>query len=344
MATAWLTYAWADNESGDVDFVAQELRGAGLRVDMDRFELPAGIRLWERIAEAITIPSHSDAWLWYATQASLGSEPCKEEFAYALDRALNARGEEFPIIAVFPGPMDRELIPAAIRVRRHVSLTDTDWRERIVAAAERRPLNIGRNEVPPYELRVHCTPYPARPLAVEFRPRAGSWAPCMVAIPLCERRNVEPVLVRGPRGRPPGMCLMGPGGEGLSEDQKWWNMHTQDEATPTQSLFLMCAMMPSQVAFGCISRGGPLYREDLTNDPRWNSSVTQPKALSADEQARAVERRDWQFIQRPHGSTASCPSCGDTRDLRTAPPNPLIPHGNAYRCQRCKKVVAWGTE
>ncbi len=32
MATIWITYAWADNQSGDVDFIAQELVASGLKV------------------------------------------------------------------------------------------------------------------------------------------------------------------------------------------------------------------------------------------------------------------------------------------------------------------------
>ena len=101
MATVWITYAWADNEHRDVDFVAQELGRAGVTVKLDRWNLSAGKRLWEQIEAFICRPDQSDAWLLIATNNSLASEPCKEEFAYALDRALNSRGQEFPVIALF---------------------------------------------------------------------------------------------------------------------------------------------------------------------------------------------------------------------------------------------------
>ena len=93
MATVWLTYAWEDNKQGDVYFAAQELQRCGLTVKLDRWNISAGRRLWEQIEDFISNPEESDAWLLYATQASLQSEPCKEEFAYALDRALRTRGE-----------------------------------------------------------------------------------------------------------------------------------------------------------------------------------------------------------------------------------------------------------
>jgi hypothetical protein len=35
MATVWITYAWADNQHNDIDFVAQELGRVGLTVKLD---------------------------------------------------------------------------------------------------------------------------------------------------------------------------------------------------------------------------------------------------------------------------------------------------------------------
>jgi len=135
MATIWITYAWNDNSGGDVDFAAQELTRSGLTVKLDRWNIGAGRRLWEQIERFITDPNQCDAWLLYATQNSLGSEPCKEEFAYALDRALRSRGNPFPIIGLFPSTIDNQLIPAGLRTRLYVSITDPDWKERIKAAA-----------------------------------------------------------------------------------------------------------------------------------------------------------------------------------------------------------------
>src|SRR5689334_16947999 len=99
MATIWITYCWEDNKNRDVDFLAQELQAAGLTVKLDRWTLGAGKRLWEQIEKHIQDSKESDAWLIYATQNSLGSQACREEFSYALDRALQSRTETFPVIA-----------------------------------------------------------------------------------------------------------------------------------------------------------------------------------------------------------------------------------------------------
>ncbi len=101
MATIWLTYAWVDNKNGDIDFIAQELERTGLAVKLDRWNVSAGKRLWDQIAHFIEQPSESDAWLLVATADSLASEPCKEEFAYALDLRSEKGATHFRLLPSF---------------------------------------------------------------------------------------------------------------------------------------------------------------------------------------------------------------------------------------------------
>ena len=135
-------------------------------------------------------PKECDAWIIYATGKSLGSGPCKEEFAYALDRALASRGQSFPVIALFPASVDSSLIPAGIRNRLHVSLRDVDWKERVVAATEGRQHVPTRATVEPFHFNVHRLAFGG--FAIEVRPRAGSWVPAVLAAPLQEVQRVKP--------------------------------------------------------------------------------------------------------------------------------------------------------
>src|SRR5216683_4828536 len=96
----WLTYAWKDNEDKDVDFVIQELDKTDIQVRFDRREIIPGKRLWPQIGGFITDPNECDAWAILLTANSLKSAPCIEELCYALDRALTAKGENFPIFAI----------------------------------------------------------------------------------------------------------------------------------------------------------------------------------------------------------------------------------------------------
>jgi len=256
MGSIWITYAWDDNKDNDVDFTAQELMKAGLDIKLDRWNLSAGKRLWEQIEKFIQDPSLSDGWLLYATQSSLGNEKCKEEFAYALDRALNKRGGDFPIIALFPASVDNELIPAGIKTRLFVSLTDPDWKERIKAAIERRSPAIIKPQVEPYALTIHRS---GERYVIEVRPRGGTWAPFIFGIPIDEKGEVSPSLLHGAAKRIPDGGILMNCGEGVSDDGKFWTLFAGNEATPTQSYFIFCKKLPSLLVFG-VKNGSPQYQ------------------------------------------------------------------------------------
>ncbi len=250
MATAWLTYSW-DDDKDDVDFAAQELTNAGLDIRIDRWNIQAGGRLWTQIEHFIQDPNQSDAWILYATQNSLASEPCQEEFAYALDRALQDRGNTFPVIGLFPSKVDEALVPAGIRTRLYVSLTDPDWKERIVAAAEARPVSVNRPAILPFQISVHPpTSAAGGKIAIEVRPRAGTWAPFFAAIPIAEKDSVSLELSRGARGIVPGMIFLTGVCTGPTEDGQHWLQTAQNECTPTQSYYILCDTLPSQFVFG----------------------------------------------------------------------------------------------
>jgi len=262
----WVTYAWDDNSDGDVDFCAQELAREGLVVKLDRWNLTAGRRLWEQIGDFIRDSSKSDGWLLYATQASLGSEACKEEFSYALDRALHTRGGDFPVIALFPASVDSSLIPVGIRVRLFVSITDPDWKERIVAAVERRVPRITSPHVDPYDLKIHrWGEIPDNQCyVIELRPRAGVWSPFLVGIPLNEKEKVSPQLIHGPSNQTSASfpCILALNGEGPTPDGRFWIFIAANEATPTHSYYLICKQLPSRLHFGQ-SGGPPQYEVSL---------------------------------------------------------------------------------
>lgn len=254
MATVWITYAWGDNKDTDVDFIAQELQRVGLVVKLDRWNIEAGRRLWPQIENFICNPDESDAWLLYATSNSLGSEACKEEYAYALDRALHSRGMAFPIIGLFPSAVDNNLIPAGLRARLYVSITDPDWKERIKAAVEGHAPNISSPMVQPYTIEIHKeTEQSGSRFVIEIRPRAGTWSPFMAAIPIAEKDRVNPNILHGARGQIPQFGALFGAGTGTSNDGVWYFLFAQNEATPTQSYFIFCHELPSRLVFGVMN-------------------------------------------------------------------------------------------
>ncbi len=264
MPTILISYAWNDNAQSDVDFAAQELVRVGLKVKLNHWNIRAGKRLWEQIEHFIQEETESDAWLIYATQNSLSSEVCKEEFSYALDQVLKRRGNNFPIIAVFPGPVDASLIPAGNRTCLNVSLTDLEWKEQVKAVTELRSPSPARPQLEPFTIHIHQgNSVAGNHLAIEVRPREGTWSPFFAAVPLSEKDHVRPHIMHGPRGQVSRDGDLFNAGEAPSNNNAWWVMFAQNEATPTQSYYIHCNDLPSRLAFG-VNGGRPQFTvEDL---------------------------------------------------------------------------------
>lgn len=248
MKKVWITYSWKDNEEKDVDFIAQQL-DKHVEVKLDKWVLISGKRLWEQLDNHISNPNESDAWILYATPNSLGSEPCKEEYAYALQRALDSRGTNFPVIALFPSSLENNLIPTGIKTRLYVSLSDPDWKERIVSAVENRPPSITSTIVEPYVLTLHKSIDGDN--VIEVRPRAGTWSPFVMAIPVNEIGENNVRLLHGPKNLVPSAGISHNTLEGDCEHPVGWKFkQVGNEATPTQSYYLFCKKIPSEIIFG----------------------------------------------------------------------------------------------
>ena len=256
--TLWITYAWKDNANGDVDYVAQELKTAGISTKLDRWNLTAGERLWEQIEMHISNPNESDGWLLIATENSLGSEPCREEYAYALSRALDTRTGGFPVIALFSGEVDNALIPAGIKTRLYLSITDPDWKERVKAALEGRSPLIMVPELEPFVVKIYEFPPDddGYRYLVTIRPRTGIWSPFFCALPEEEHDSVAPKVsvgsVRYPPKSMPQARVMFDVRRGTLEHrgQRYWYYESGSDVSPTKGIFLACRVLPSKIHFG----------------------------------------------------------------------------------------------
>ena len=127
----WITYAWEDNAGGNFDFLIKELEKAGIDTTFDKVALIPGQRLWEQIADRIEDPS-LNGWAILLTKQSIESQACKEEVAYALDRALRAKGKNFPLIGLIHQVGIKE-VPASLRVRLLIDLRDPRWPQKVLA-------------------------------------------------------------------------------------------------------------------------------------------------------------------------------------------------------------------
>ncbi|MGR3758921.1 toll/interleukin-1 receptor domain-containing protein [Roseobacteraceae bacterium NS-SX3] len=248
MSKLWLTYAWKDNEDDDVDFVVQELERSGLNVAYDRKELIAGRRLWNQIEQGINDPTTS-AWAIFLSRNSLESEPCQEELAYALDRALRTRGSDFPLIGILSEPMDRSLIPSSLATRLYVDLTQNNWREQIVDGVLGAKTSQTPTKVEPFGIKLH----PQQPngnYVVEVWPRTGSWAPFWVVVGEADFESLS-VVMSGPRGHVTGTGVVNHGGE-LTDRRTGKPVGTviNDRVTSQDSGHIFLRSLPKELRFG----------------------------------------------------------------------------------------------
>jgi hypothetical protein len=178
----WLTYAWSDNDEGDFDYLVQQLESNGIPTIYDKISLLPGRKLWKQIADKIEKGSLS-AWAYLITPNSLSSAACQEELAYALQRAINTRGEEFPLIGLLHKVSIRD-VPLTLRVRLCVNLANPDWIEEVRAGFEGIPPQRKIQEQLPYIIKIHNR-YLNRDnfCAIEVRPRFGEITYWRLAFP-----------------------------------------------------------------------------------------------------------------------------------------------------------------
>jgi hypothetical protein len=253
MTKLWLTYAWKDNEEEDVDHIVASLRQAGIDVGFDRAQLLAGQRLWTQIDTAIRDPGIT-GWAIYVTENSLRSEPCQEELAYALDRTLRTKGAEFPIIGLFPGNLDREIIPSAISTRLYVNLRANDWVQQVSdALAGTRSVVDLAPEPYGHTLYKMQTYY-----CLEVWPRTGTWTKPHSIVPERDAQKFT-LMCANPRGLISGGGAMKMAGQFMSNGL--FHRYIGDRVDAATSLHMMFDAVPSWVEFG--SYNGSRYRIDF---------------------------------------------------------------------------------
>lgn len=250
MKKLWVTYAWKDNEELDVDFILQELRGARLDVRFDRRQVITGQPLWPQIDQQITNADNSDAWAFIVSKHSLESAACREELNYALDRALKERGANFPIIGIFVGEIENELIPSAIRTRLYVNIENQDWLQRVRAGVEGAVPDFVPPKISPEFIKVH-EDTGRYPLVVEARPRTGIWNPLVAIVPLAEKDSLHAVIVRPARKVPSLERFRFVEGVWPNDGSFWVRGPDRaDCATPSMSMYVFLTSKPTRLLVG----------------------------------------------------------------------------------------------
>jgi hypothetical protein len=181
----WVTYAWADNEDKDIDYIVSQLEAAGVNIFYDRRVLVPGQRLWQQIGSQITDTSRVDAFSFIVTPNSLASEPCKEELAYALERVMKERGGSFPLIGLMHRVRAADL-PPPLKVRLCIPLSSPNWVDQVIAGINKQAPPHQPANVAPYIVRTHKV---TDGYWIQITPRLEHVSPVSVAVDLDEHKK-----------------------------------------------------------------------------------------------------------------------------------------------------------
>jgi hypothetical protein len=248
--TVWITYAWTDDTEGDFSYLVQELATVNVRATFDRIALVPGRDLWAQIGDNITL-GPSDGWAYLLTPASLASEPCREELAYAVNRALGTKGRNFPLIGLLHGVRIQD-VPPALRVRLGVSLANPNWKQEVRAGLFNQAPAVPSVPQTKFVWTVH-EGYGgvSSHVAIEVRPRFGEVMYWRFAIPAGTK------LVRFGHGPAGGAAISGmqtmtlEGGTGQLEGHAVQFFGAGDKLSPGTSAYAVLERpVPSFVYFG----------------------------------------------------------------------------------------------
>ena len=251
MKKLWLTYAWEDNEDKDIDFIIKELDSLDVEVKFDRRNLIPGQILWEQIGSNITDPNKCDAWGIVLTKNSIKSKKCMEELYYALDRALDEREGDFPILGLLHGILPGDL-PLALKIRLCIVLENSNWAEQVVAAINK----TGPGFTPPENLSDFILQeYKTKNgKCLEIKPRFDRISPFRIAVEYKEKEFGNVIKGSfGPSGIIPNshVALNWIDSEStLTDGTRCWVWGADNEINSTNSMFLFYKKRPKRIWFG----------------------------------------------------------------------------------------------
>ena len=85
--------------------------------------------------------------------------------------------------------------------------------------------------------------------------------PVLAEVPIAEKEQTKPWLFVEPSGVPTGSGMAPSSSESPSPDGEWWVVVSNQQATPTESLYIWFDSLPTELVFGTPS--GPRYRHSF---------------------------------------------------------------------------------
>ena len=133
----WIAYPWVQRKERDFEYVAAQLKQAGIEATWDSIQQDPTSPLWQQLVPRL-VGSQADAFACIVTAPWLVRRACADELVMALDQALQYRGPDFTRIGLLHGIALQDL-PPTLRLLPCFSLADPNWNLQVAEALKATP-------------------------------------------------------------------------------------------------------------------------------------------------------------------------------------------------------------
>lgn len=174
-----------------------------------------------------------------------------EELYYALERALDEKGDTFPIFALLNGILPEEL-PPALKSRKCIILENGDWAKQIVSAInETEPGFTPQENLKDFIILEYEIPDGK---CLEIKPRFKRISPYRVAVEYKEKESGNVIKgSHGPSGIVPNNLIashpINSAGT-IEDDKRCWVWGADNEINSTNSIYLFYKNRPKRIWVG----------------------------------------------------------------------------------------------
>ncbi len=182
---AWLSYLQPGGEARDFTYLVAQLREIHVEAVYEALRLQPELPLGQKITQRLQ-NNGFDGWIYILTHRFVTRGSCAEELIAAIEETRQQMGPGFPMIGLLHGIAAQHL-PLPLRVRPYLSLSDPDWKLRILQSLKQRALegkNAAMRGESRFNWRIHAC-YGGDPslTAIEVSPKVESIPYWRFAVP-----------------------------------------------------------------------------------------------------------------------------------------------------------------
>ncbi len=248
----WVSYLWTTGEERDLKFLFSPLNGLDIDTKYESVRLIPETRLWQRVLQSLT-NMEFDGWLYVLTHQIATRGACAEELLEAIDKALQDKGTDFPMIGLLYG-VSAQQVPLGLRMRPCLSVGDPDWKHRLAQSLLPRVPTLPKTlvrESARFTWKIHpCYGGESEVTAIEVSPKLESIPYWRFAIPRTARPARWGVGSAGGQEISPVKFAVAKGSGRFGSSEVLWFGAANGVSTSESAYITFCGPLPEFICFG----------------------------------------------------------------------------------------------